>query len=873
MRWIDKTVARLRALLARARVERELDAELQFHLDREIEENLAAGLRPDEARAAAIRSLGSFSNIKDRCRDSLGLRIVDELRQDVSCARRALSSSPGFTAVAILTLALGIGANTAIFSVVNAVMLRPLPYPRADRLVRIWESNPDLGRPLSSVSDPNFLDWRAQARAFSALAASQGTRFTLGSNQRAEIVDGARVTTDFLTVLGISPVLGRNFTPDEDGPGTNVRVAIVSDGLWRRALGSDASTLGRQISLSGNLYTVVGILPPAFRWEDADVLVPLPLPERARGDHQIQVIGRLDEVATLERAREELAAIASKLSRQYPDSNRGWSVRLVPFREWLIPPPVRASLILLLGAIGVVLLIACANVASLVLARAAARQKEIAIRVALGAGRGRIVRQLLTEALLLSMAAGGAGLLLGAAATRLLVTYGPSSVPRLEETSMDLRVLAFGLAISTLTAAIFGLVPALQLSRAAPAAALQDAARGSSGARPHRVRSILTVAEIALSVILLIGAGLLVRSVWQLQQIDPGFEAAPSMMARIGFADAGFEPYARRAFFERALGEVQALPGVVAAAASSGVPLAGLDLNTEVQTPAAAAAGREPTGAAWVLVTPGYFAAMGIPLRGRDFAWRDQASEALTIVISESLAREYWPDRNAIGQPIVLGSFGNRTWTVVGVAGDVRQAALDSEPRPTVYYSAAWLGIRTPMSIVWRSALDPASHAADVRAIVQRIDSSAALFEVAAIPDLVANWFGPRRFNMYLLGIFAGVALVLAAIGLFGVTAYLVSQRTREIGVRLALGADRRDILRLILGRGMALAATGALAGLAAALWLTRLMQSLIFSVSTTDPVTFIAVPIVLVMVALLACYLPARRATRVDPVVALRCE
>jgi putative ABC transport system permease protein len=650
-------------------------------------------------------------------------------------------------------------------------------------------------------------------------------------------------------------------------------VAIVSDGFWRRALGSDPSILGRQISLSGNLHTVVGVLPPQFRWDDADVLVPLALPERARGDHQIDVIGRLDDGVTLERAGEELVAIASVLGQQYPESNRGWSVRLVLFDEWLVPPAVRDSLTLLLGAIGLVLFIACANVASLLLARAAARQKEIAIRVALGAGRGRIVRQLLTESLLLSIAAGGIGLLLGAAATRLLVTYGPASVPRLEETSVDLRVLAFGLAVSALTSVIFGLVPALQLSREVPAAALQDAARGSSGARPQRARSILTVAEIALSVILLIGAGLLLRSVWRLQQINPGFEAAPSMMARLAFPDAGYEPYTRRAFFERALGEIQALPGIVVAAASSGVPLAGGNFNTEVQTPAAAAGGRGQTGAVWKLVTPGYFAAMGIPLRGADFSWRDQASEALTIIVSESLSREYWPDRDPLGQPIILGAFGNRTWTIIGVAGDVRHVGLDSEPRPTVYYSAAALGVRAPMSIVWRSAVDPASHAGGVRAIVRRINPAAALFDVAAIPDLVANSLGPRRFNMYLLGIFAGVALVLAAIGLFGVTAYLVSQRTREIGVRLALGADRRDIFRLVLGRGMALAAAGAVAGLGGALWLTRIMQSLVFSVSTNDPATFAAVPVVLVAVAFLACYLPARRAMRVDPVVALRCE
>lgn len=866
----------LSALLRRRRLEREMEQEWQTHLETRVEALRRSGMSRTEAGRRARIEFGDPLRWKEQGREARGLGWIQDLGADVRYALRQMRRAPAFTLVAVFTLALGIGANTAIFSVANAVMFRPLPYPDAERLVRIWESNLELGRPTASVSQPNFLDWHARTSAFSAFAAASGTTLTTTSDQEAEIVNAERVTADFLSVLGVSPAIGRNFRADETRPGGDVRVAIVGDGFWRRRFASDASVLGRQIAFSGVPYTVVGVLPPSFRWatDTVDVLVPLaPSALASRGDRQLDVIGRLKDSVTIERAKDELTGAASALAAQYPESNKGWSVRVAPFYEWLIPAAVRDSLMMLLGTIGVVLIIVCANVANLLIARAAGRQTEFSIRVALGAARWRIIRQLLTESLLLSLGSGVVGVAAALAGTRVLVRYGPASVPRLDETSFDLTVFAFALVVSATTAVAFGMVPALHVARQPQAATLQAAGRGATGSGRQRARSILTVVEVALSVVLLIGAGLLLRSVSRLQQVDPGFDAATTMVARVALPSVTYpNGQARSAFYERLLTEIRTLPGIVASAASSGVPLAGGNFITEVRIPGQPRAGAQAS-AGWRLVSPGYFAAMGIPLRGRDFTWRDRESLAPATIISETLAREYWPNEDPIGRTITLGTFGNRARTIIGVAGDVRQVGLDTEPRATVYYSAAEVGALAPMSIVWRSAVDPASHVAAVRDVLRRVDSTVPLYGVQSLDALVAGSFAPRKFNMYLLGSFAAVALVLAAVGLFGVTSYLVSQRTREIGLRLALGADRRDIFQLIVGRGIALTAIGAAIGVGAAFWASRVMQSLLFSVSSTDPRTFLTVPAILVVVALVACYIPARRATKIDPLVALRCE
>jgi putative ABC transport system permease protein len=882
MPQLRRFLSRLHNSFRRGQAEHELNREVTAHLALIEHDYRRRGMTAEDARLAARRAFGGVEYAKELHRDERAFVWLDHLRQDVQYACRTVARNPGFTLVAVLTLALGIGANTAMFSVVNAVILRPLPYRDADRLVRISESNPGVGRVTASVSQPNFLDWRARAKTFSALAATQGTTLTLTSGQGAEmVIRGESVTAEFLPVLGVSPAVGRNFLPDESRPGGDTRVVILGDGFWKRAFASDPSILGRQIGLGGVPSTVVGVLPPSFRWqtEAVDVLVPLqPDPSASRGDRQLNVIGRLAEGMTIGRAQDELSGIAADLARQYPDADNGWSVRTLAFSDWLIPASVRASLAILLAAITLVLLIACANVANLLLARAAARQKELSIRIALGAARSRIVRQLLTESLLLALIAGALGVAGGAAAIRLLVAYGPATVPRLGETSFDLRVLLFAVVVSVATALVFGMAPALLASRQSPAATMRQATAGATSTGRQRLRSVMTVVEIALSVVLLIGAGLLLRSLWRLQQVDPGFNPSPLMTVRAGLPSSTYpNNEARGAFYERLLAEVRALPGIAAAAASSGLPLAGCcSTSTEFQVPGAEDAGGRAS-AGWRLVSPGYFAAMGIPLRGRELSSRDRGNSQLTIIISEAMARQYWPNQDPIGQTVTLDTFsasgGNRPRTIIGVAGDVRHVGLDAESQSMVYYSTVERGAFGGMGIVWRSSVDPASHVAAVNDLVRRIDPMVPLFSVQSLDDLLANSFAPRKFDMYLFGAFAGVALLLAAIGLFGLTSYNVSQRIREIGLRRALGAEPRDILRLILGRGITLAATGAVIGICAAFGLTRLMQSLLFSVSTTDPGTFVAVPAILVLVAILACYIPARHATKVDPMVALRYE
>jgi putative ABC transport system permease protein len=791
--------------------------------------------------------------------------------QDARYAARSLRKSPGFTFVAALTLALGVGANAAIFSVVNTVMLRPLPFAEPDRLIRIWESDVERNRPTFAVSHPNFLDFRAQATSVQSMAATTNAGFTLTpANGDAEVIQGMNVTATFLPTLQVTPALGRNFTAEEDRPGGNTRVVIISDGLWKRAFGADPNVIGRSITLNLQPFTIIGVLPRTFQWGTTDdILAPLaPDPARNRADHRLAVIGRVAGGSSIEQAITELETIALRLGQQYPESNKGWSVRVLSFYDWLIPDTTRQSLLVLLGAVGLVLLIACGNVVNLLLARGASRQKELSIRAAMGASRSRVARQLLFESALIAVIAAALGIGLAFAAMQLLIALGPASVPRLDELSIDLRVVLFAIGVALSTMMLFGLVPAMQSTRHDPQQALHADSRGAtSGSGRRRLRSALTIAEVALSVALLIGAGLLIRSFERLQQVAPGFAMPGLMTARVGLPPTAYPtPDSRRAFFDRLITDLRGRPGIEAAATASGPPLSGDFTGGDVKLPSQT--NEEALSSAWRLAGPGYFAALGIPLRGREFTMQDSADTPPVAIISASIAERYFPNEDPIGRAIIMRSFGDRPLTIVGVAGDIKTFGLEEDAGMVFYGATTQFASWNPMSIVWR-AQTPSIDT--VKAALRAIDPSVPLSTISSMDSLFEDSFGPRRFNLYLLTAFAGVALALAAIGLFGVMAYLVSQRTREIGVRLALGATRGEVFRAVIGSGMTLAGIGAAIGIGAALWLTRVMESMLFAVSRTDPVTFIAVPFALIGVAALACYLPARRAMTVDPLVALR--
>jgi putative ABC transport system permease protein len=872
----------------------DLIEEIAQHVDARYRALLAQGRAEPEAYCDALEELSDPVRLAEEIRRINPSRLtepsrlapvgprggwLDALRYDVRDGARALRGSPGVTMLACLTLALGVGANTAIFTVVNAVLLRPLPFADPDRLVRIWESNPSGGWPEFAASHPNFLDWRAQNTSFELLAAMTSAGFTARNSEDAEIVRGWAVTAEFFPTLGIDPALGRMFRPDEDRPGGNTRLVVLTHPYWQRRFGGAAQTVGQSLVLNDNPYTIVGVLPESFTWggPTLDLVVPLaPDPARSRGDHRLLVIGRLKAGVGLEKAHAELASIAARLERDFPDSNESWTVRLASFYDWLISADTRQSLLIMSGAVALVLLIACANVASLLLARGAARQRELAIRLALGADRTRIVRQLLVEAMLLALVGALSGLLIAYGAIELLTWSAPATLDRIEEVSIDWRVLAFALGAALATGVLFGLLPALQASRPRLNDTLKAGGAGSgTSVSRQRLRGALVVGEMALSVALLIAAGLLVRSLWHLQHTDPGFRQDHVMTARIQLASTRYEDgKAFWSFYERLLAPVRALPGVQAAAVASIVPMSGGNTSSEIELPGSPVRpGGTALGADWRLVSPDYFKTMGIPLRGRDFDERDAPGAQPVAVISEEAARRYFPNEDALGRTIIIRSFTNQPSTIIGIAGDVRGAGLDSDPAPMVYGSTKMYAGWNPMHLVLRGALAPETYVTSIRDAVRSIDSQVPVYDVRSAEELIAQSLGPRRFNMYLLTSFALVALLLSCIGLFGVMAYLVSQRTRDIGIRLALGAGRSDVMRLIVARGLMLAIAGAALGVAGGLAITDLMKGMLFSITPRDPATFIAVPLLLIAVAALACYLPARRATRVDPLVALRTD
>ncbi len=799
------------------------------------------------------------------------------LWRDLRFGSRMLVKSPGFTCLAVLTLALGIGANSAIFSVVNAVLLSPLPWRESGRLVRLWESNPQRGWPRFSTSGPNFLDWVEQNRSFEIMAGWRFMSFNLTEGGEAERVEGGAGSAGLLSMLGVAPALGRGFMPEEDKPGGGC-VALLGHALWQRRFESDPRILGRAITIDGEGCTVVGVLQEAMQWiGETDVIVPLgPRLDRNRGNHVLLAFGRLKKGVSLLQAQGDMEGVARRLEKQYPDSNAGWGVATATFRDWIIGPDVTRALFVLGAAVAAVLLIACANVANLMLARAAARRSEIAVRTALGASRFRVVRQLLAECLLLSLIGGVIGLLLAMWGVDLLRTLGPRNIPRLDEVGLDGRALAFTLGLSLLTSIFFGLIPALQASRPDLTESLKDGGRGTDGSSSRqRLRGALVMIEVALSLVLLIGAGLLLRSFQRLQEVDPGFQTQDLLTMQLNLPASKYRDAHRQiAFYTQLLERVRSVPGVQSASVASGIPFGpgNTSIELKIEGRAPEVDGSSPS-ADWRKVTPEYFRTLGIPIvQGRALEAGDGPDSPYVVVISKAMAHRYWPDQDPIGRRIGLGGMREERWTVVGVSGDVKNGGLDGETRPVIYLSF-YQGTWNPMSLAVRATGDPAAAVASVRAAAKEIDPDVPISNVLSMEELMSTSVGPRRFNTLLLAIFAGVALILATVGIYGVMACLVGQRHHEIGVRMALGAQAADIMKLVLRHGMALTLIGMCVGLAAAFGLTRAMTSLLFEVDALDPLIFAGVSLLLAGVSLPAVYFPARRATRVDPLVALKYE
>ena len=812
---------------------------------------------------------------------------METLFKDVRHGIRSLLKHPGFTTIAVVTLALGIGANTAIFSVINAVLLRPLPYHEPDRLVTIWEEMPQRGMYEIPVSFANLRDWVDQTKTLDQISSYTFTNLNLSGVGEPARLGAVRSSANLFSLVGAAPLLGRLFLPEEDKEGAN-RVVILGHALWQSRFGSDSAIIGRSLTLDNQKHTVVGVMPSGFQFpvgfgylgkvlnDPIDLYVPLAATgkELGRGHYSFFAMGRLKPGITIDQARAEMTTIEGRLEQQYPDTNTGIGIKLVPTQEQTVKA-IRPALLVLLGAVAFLLLIACANIANLMLARGASRQKELAIRAALGASRLRVVRLLLSESLMLSLAGGCLGLLLAVWGTNALVALAPDNIPRLNEVGVDARVFGFTLAVSLVTGIVFGLVPALHAAKPDLNEALKEGLRGSMGsASGKRTRSVLVVVEVALSLVLIIGAGLMIKSFLRLQQMNIGFNPDHVLAVSVSLPSSRYpEDRQQVAFFQEALERLQSLPGIQSAGATTGLPLTldihGSDFRIEGHP--------EPEAGKEMIintrsVSPGYFRTLGISLiKGRDFSDRDKSEAPAAAIINDELARIYFPGEDPIGKRI---SFDDRqSWiSIVGIIGDVKQLGLDSSAKPEVYFP--YLQVVAPeMSLVIRTSSNPLSLAAALKSQIQVIDKDLPIDDAKTMQQLLAESSSGRRFNMLLLSVFAAVALVLAIVGIYGVMSYTVARRTHEIGIRVAVGAQPLDVFRMVIGQGMKLAIIGVACGLVGAFGLTRLMTTMLFGVEPTDPATFVSIAVLLTGVTLVACYIPARRATKVDPLVALRYE
>ncbi len=879
-----------RNLFRKRAVEQALDDELHSSVEVLTQEKMKQGLSRSAARREALMELGGVEQVKEEVRAARAGRILEDFARDVRFAFRTLAKSPGFTAVVVLTLALGIGANTAIFSVVNAVLLRPLPFAASNRLVSVVSMR--RGNVPDNASYPDFADWRAQNHVFSQIAAYGTDNFTLTGRGEALHVQGAVVSADLFSLLRVRPALGRTFRPDEDKlPAANGEFAIIlSHSLWRQHFNADPGVVGRTIEIDNRAFTVVGVMPAGFQFpiqgEPQDFWMTMaitfvtapgePSTAEQRGEHYLDVMARLKPRVSRAEAQAEMSTIVSRLNKQYPDiAPRG--VEVVPEIDQ-VAGPVRRALVILLAAVGCVLLIACANVANLMLARGASRQKEMAVRAALGAGRGRMIRQMLTESVLLAMLGGVLGAGLGLWGVSGLIRLLPVDIPRLVGVRIDGTVLLFAVLVSMLTGIVFGLAPAAQGSRLSFVESLQDTGRGlSEGLHRRRARGLLVMVDVALAAVLLAGAGLLINSFLRLQRVDPGFNPHHVLTFKVDLPYVRYSGLSQTQFFERAIERLNHLPAVLSASAALPLPLDGDEVGTflSIEGQPVAETNRPQAGYSWV--EPGYFRTVGIPLiKGRDFTAADDLRATPVVIVNRTFARRFFLRQDPIGKRIKPGiSNGYKAppmREIVGVVGDVKQYGLASAPGPGVYVPLAQSPLGS-MNFVVHTAVDPLSLVGPVRQEMREMDKNLPFYGVKTFNQYLGQGFAQPRFLTLLLSLFAALALGLAAVGLYGLVSYSASRRTHEIGIRLALGAEKRDVLRLVVGQGLKLTLMGVIIGTVGALALTRFLSSLLYSVKPTDLPTFLAAALILIAVALVASYIPARRATKVDPMEALRYE
>ena len=875
MHWIYTLPLRLRSLVRRSQVERELDEELRFHLEARSQHEIAAGRTPEEARYAALRAMEGMEQRKEECRDMRHMNLIDSLGRDVRYATRTLARSPGFTMAALLALALGIGANTAMYSIVHSVMLRPLGVREPDRLVRVYESNPSRNLPAFSASARNYLSWRERARSLD-LAVFQEYTANLTQDGEPERLDGMAVSASFLPVFGIAMRMGRWFQDEEERAGQH-RVVVLSEGLWAARFGRDPGVVGRKLFLNGEPFSVVGIAAEGLAIPSApDLLVPLVIdPNDSRGNRQYTVVGRLRPGFTVQQAQAEMVSITGSLESEFPESNKGWSVSLVPLMRWLVPAEIRTALLVLLGAVGMVLLIACANVANLLVARAEARRKELAIRVAIGAAASRISQQLLTESLMLSLLGGALGVAVGYCIVGVSRNALLGIVPRAGEISINLNVLLFALSLSVATGLLFGSTPILQLGKMRTLDALHEAGRTSQSAPRGRLRAGLVIAQMSLATLLLVGAGLLLQSFARLQEVSLGLDPDSVLTARISLPRVRYPDGATiSTLFSRLTDALKSAPGVQAVGVSNGIPLGpGSTIRgTAVAIDAPESAPGQPTSCGWRSVDGGYFAALRISLlRGRVFGPDDGSGKRPAYVLSQQAALSLYGARDPVGRQLRLNDVVGE---VIGVVGDVHMKSAADPPERVIYLPILQGGRFGAFAIFVRTHhRSPDLAATLIRERLREIDQAVPAYGFRAMNDWIDASSARTRIRTWVLALLAAVALALGMIGIYGVLAYLVTLRRHEFGVRLALGAQPGSLLKLVLGQGLWLAAIGIAIGIAGAMILTRVLETLLFGISTRDPMTFLGVTILLLIAALIACYAPARRAARADPLAALRAE